>query len=524
MDLKKTIIIISSVLAVMIVIFSVVMTCIELKKAKAKNSDSNSIDEVSEMIESSEIKENNSNDNSSENTAVQSSVDAEGGENNTEPDSSIGLSFNFPKERSFTTTEVVMNFTGTSDPKKPVYVNGNAIERNGDGTFLYTAQLIIGKNTITFEHKNKTQVFEIERKDPSIGSSKPVMGDYAEAKTLDEYLSKGVTTITGSSKNKNSWVYKINSTGIYVREVDIDLGGNNEYTIAHLTDLHLVAMNEADFLDSQLSKSFASRKDSFPDAERNAKIAMKYASFFDKTIITGDVLDYLSNGALDLLKHIIGKNNVLVTMGNHDYRKVWYDTYTDTVDVEERFAVCQEKWQNNIHYQSEIIADKFMIVTMNNGSDCLGTYENYYDKKFTAKDAKGNTKTATMDEFFADDLKTAKDNGYKILLFQHSPISTNNSASTIDLVNGTPNDFKGWYIGSKNLKQTDVDKKVYSLITENANIIKGVFCGHTHGNFYTEIKAKSTPSANKSDSVIPQYVLGLNAKLYGNAIKITVKY
>ncbi len=523
MDSKKIILIILAAIAAVLVGLSAVMICLEFTKDKAKDIDSNFSSEVTDVVTSSNIIEDNSSDSSTPTVSgVQSNSDKNSAISNTQNNSLVELSFSFPKQNTLITTEAVVNISGNSDPSKPVTVNGKEIERNEDGSFLYLALVNLGKNTFTFKHKNKTYTFTIERQDHNLGGLPPTEGVFLEAKTLKEYLLKGISTVVGSEKDKTNWVYKINSTGIYVRDVDIDLGGKNEYTIAHLTDFHLVAMNNDDLLDPQLAKSYLSRKNSFPDAERNARIAMKYASFFDKTIVTGDAIDYLSVGALDLLNEIIGKTNTLVAMGNHDYRKVWYDTYTDTVPVEERFALCQTKWSHNIHYHSEIIKDKFMIITMNNGAG--STYENYYSSEFTAKDSKGNAKTGTMDKFFADDLKIAKDNGYSVLIFQHSPIWPNSSEPFYDLINGKNGNFGNWYIGSSALKQTEIDKKMYNHITENAKIIKGIFCGHTHENYYTKIKSKASPSSISYDSVIPQYVLGLNARLYGNVIKITVKY
>ncbi len=527
MDVKKILIIALAVLLAIIVAVSAVMIVIEITKSGKNKTDDLSSSEVSDMTVSSDIIQNTQSENESSSSGNTKPVDSKPSGNTVSSNGNgAQLEFSFPTQDYVVTTESVVNISGTSDPSMPVTVNGEEIERNEDGSFLYLAKVdSVGKKTFVFKHKNKTHTFTVERQDHNLGGLPPTQGAFLEAKTLEEYLSKGISTIAGSEKNKKSWIYKINSTGIYVRDVDIDLGGKNEYTIAHLSDMHLVAMNDDDFLDPQLAKSYLSRKNAFPDAERNARIAMKYASFFDKTILTGDVLDYLSVGGLDLLKDIVGKTKALVTMGNHDYRKVWYDTYTDTVDVEQRYALCQKNWPyNHIHYQSEIIKDKFMIITMDNGADYSNTYENYYNKEFTAKDAKGNAKTATMDKFFADDIKIAKDNGLAVLIFQHCPIWPNSRENFYDLINGKNGNFGNWYIGSSNLKQSDIDKKMYKQITENAKIIKGIFCGHTHDNYYTEIKAKATPASTSYDSVIPQYILGLNARLYGNAIKITVKY
>lgn len=57
---------------------------------------------------------------------------------------------------------------------------------------------------------------------------------------------------------------------------------------------------------------------------------------------------------------------------------------------------------------------------------------------------------------------------------------------------------------------------LYGLITESADVIKGVFCGHQHNIFYTEITAKN--------GFIPQYTLTANPYFKnGTLAKIIVK-
>ena len=67
---------------------------------------------------------------------------------------------------------------------------------------------------------------------------------------------------------------------------------------------------------------------------------------------------------------------------------------------------------------------------------------------------------------------------------------------------------------------TGPDKKIYELIVNNGDIIKGAFCGHLHSDFYTEIAAK-TPDGGRT--VIPQYVLCGEPYNEGHALKIIVK-
>ena len=63
-------------------------------------------------------------------------------------------------------------------------------------------------------------------------------------------------------------------------------------------------------------------------------------------------------------------------------------------------------------------------------------------------------------------------------------------------------------------------EQVYNLITNNGDIIKGVFNGHMHNDYYTEILAKT---ASGEDTVIPQYTMTASIYEDGRAVKITVK-
>lgn len=71
------------------------------------------------------------------------------------------------------------------------------------------------------------------------------------------------------------------------------------------------------------------------------------------------------------------------------------------------------------------------------------------------------------------------------------------------------------------LSTTDsTPKQVYDIITNNADVIKGIFCGHVHNDHYVEVKAKTSDG---QDAVIPQYVLTAAFYDKGHVLKITVK-
>lgn len=73
----------------------------------------------------------------------------------------IGLEFTDPEETEFVTIDKTVTFVGTSDAGVDLTVNGEAVEREEDGSFTYTAQLVSGINTFTFAHKEETVTYTV---------------------------------------------------------------------------------------------------------------------------------------------------------------------------------------------------------------------------------------------------------------------------------------------------------------------------------------------------------------------------
>ena len=123
---------------------------------------------------------------------------------------------------------------------------------------------------------------------------------------------------------------------------------------------------------------------------------------------------------------------------------------------------------------------------------------------------------------FKGDLQKARANGYIVLLFYHIPLNTGNSkynnTKTSYQNDGEYADFYDYeyHVGPAS---TGVDKTIYDLICNNADVIKGCFCGHYHSDFYTEIEAKM-PDGTKT--IIPQYILTGVAYDKGHLLRITI--
>ncbi len=66
-----------------------------------------------------------------------------------------------PKKTTVSTTESTILFSGKSNTKDPVTLNGKAITLTADGLFSETVELKEGKNTFTFKHKDKSYVYTV---------------------------------------------------------------------------------------------------------------------------------------------------------------------------------------------------------------------------------------------------------------------------------------------------------------------------------------------------------------------------
>ncbi len=325
----------------------------------------------------------------------------------------------------------------------------------------------------------------------------------------EQYLNQEKITVVGSASDPKGWIYQLGSGGVMVREVTINSGkGGKAVEIVQMTDLHFNVINQKDREDTAnypvikainefrtLNRNGSSRS--------NAEACLKYGSYFDQMVITGDTIDYLTYGALEMLDEVIWKPypNALVTLGNHDIVRTWtFKGYVrDTSTLESRYQILQENWKHDIYYSSKVVGNKAMIIQMDNGNVV------FWDSQIPKLKA---------------DLEKAKQNGYAVLLFFHIPIDTGNAADEKHMaLRNTDGAFD-------NLNDTSLDmnnsatKQVYDIITNNADVIKGIFAGHVHNDHYSEVVAKTSDG---KDAVIPQYILAPAYCDKGHVLKITVK-
>ena len=301
------------------------------------------------------------------------------------------------------------------------------------------------------------------------------------------------------------------------REITVDSGrGGDPVTVIQLTDLHLAAMTEKDLENPTLAGTAQKRVwGANGKFAANATRSLDYADSQnpDQIIITGDATDYLSEGSMNLLKETVWDryrdgsgdvSRVLISLGNHERVQKMQGEVDETLSAEEREKWVADAWEHDILYTSRILKDKVMVIQMDNGNGAFREEQIPLLRK---------------------DLTLAREKGYTVLLFFHEAISTGSAAD---------NDVSASYVGAGSGSSADFftgetvanpfsqgsNGAIYQLIVNSADIVRGIFCGHLHADFYTEIRAKTPDGQAK---IIPQYVLTGTPYDRGHALKITVR-
>lgn len=327
-----------------------------------------------------------------------------------------------------------------------------------------------------------------------------------------EYFSKEKITVAGSPDDPKHYIYQLGEDGIMFRHAEIDTGkGGEPIKILQSTDFHLNCLNAKDCIEMRpCILSTREFRMAFRDGRTvpNTIRTMDIAKFFDQTIITGDTIDYITWGTFDLMEELVWNAcpDVLVAMGGHDIVRVMQGKVPDDTTLESRYEILEKYWRHDMHYVSRVLGDKVRVVVINNG-----------EHKFRPGQA----------ELLKANIEDARKKGHSILIFAHEPICTRNENETdvtpirINDGSGT-RDFCNKFLGGDICDENTME--VYNTIVSNADVIKGMFVGHWHSDFYTEIIACYTDeNGNKVDTVIPQYILTGNMYDKGHALIITVK-
>ena len=333
---------------------------------------------------------------------------------------------------------------------------------------------------------------------------------------INGFFNKESLGIVGNEKNPDTYLYKLKENGLIIHRVFIDVGAKEEKNILLISDIHLSNWNLRDFEEKNpiILETIDKRRSTFKreDTLLNVERIMNYAHLFDKVIVAGDTIDYLTWGAVDYIQRYVynKRPDALVLLGNHDTRRAMGHAMPDPSTLASREEMLKTVIKTDLHYHSEIIGDKTFVIGMNNGEAKYTSYQ--YERLLC-------------------DIEMARRKSLSVLIFQHEPICTYNEKEkeVTPIYISSP----GSYYTGKNFYDnpdragssvSDVDTmRLYRLITENADIIKGVFCGHWHNEAYTEIVGSYMENGVKIQKTIPQYVTDAVAYDNGHMMIITIR-
>ena len=340
----------------------------------------------------------------------------------------------------------------------------------------------------------------------------------AENKAYADGVTETVVEVydkTNASYKRNTDSYdvfsNITGAGDYVKykrdTVLTNTGAKETINLGWITDMHIFGVSQTD-VDKQMTNILATYRGSpwlrYPTRMimERANDQMNYMTKrFTKTIVTGDVSDNYSYGSYNAVKALVGdksvNGSVLMTTGNHEFFEFTnpdISGLTDQFTTAQKYDLINQSWANDPYYYSEILKtskgeDNAMIILLDNGS---GEYP---------------VGTATKLQASIDE---AKQKNIPVLIFQHIPMSTYNSTETKVCI-GTATSMGFATSGdTTNMSSYDGNEvlEVQAIVRKNYDIIKGVFAGHTHRHFYTEITAIDENGNIIEGEYIPQFVTG----------------
>ncbi len=325
-----------------------------------------------------------------------------------------------------------------------------------------------------------------------------------------KYFAQPVELFDGDPAKPETCIWRLTESGVHFRLHEIDTGlGGDPMEIVQITDIHFNYCNEKDRENTELQGTLQNRKwladaASVPGCQK----AMEYASFFDQTVITGDTLDYLSDGAIELMQKYIWDvdPDVLCAVGGHEFVRQMQTGIKDQTSFASRWEMVQKAWKHDITYTSRVVGDKALVIVLDNN------YATFRESQI---------------EPLRRDLALAREKGYAVLLFMHETISTGKEEDRrVKAIHIYDGEYRNFYDNHACADSEGATGTVYRMITENADLVRGVYVGHHHSAYYSEIVGSYVDESGvRREKSIPQFVLEGNPydKQCGHVLKITVK-
>ena len=318
---------------------------------------------------------------------------------------------------------------------------------------------------------------------------------YFSYTTISEYVS-GYSGMGLKDENPDHKLYKLHN-GLSVRDVTIKTGKGTEKTeICFIADSHFAHIDKKDIANNMINALSSYRGRSWTnnsDFRSKSINYMEYASMFDKIVIGGDAVDYLTYGSIGAVAKLITKKsvngNIKMVLGNHEPSEMSQNDISGLSNVrtiEERYKMLADDWTNDPVYSSEIMKskdgrDNIMMIYLDNGG------QHAYNKLQLEK--------------FKADITVARQKNLPVLIFQHIPLGTG-VGQLIDV------------------GDDEYTKALDSEIRKSADVVKGIFCGHMHSDSVDYLQTLNA-DGSISNNTIPQYTVA--GAHYNNIMKITVE-
>lgn len=245
----------------------------------------------------------------------------------------------------------------------------------------------------------------------------------------------------------------------------VNLGISKPFKILHMTDSHLVA---ADYRENERKQKLAeSRGAFFPEATKNYKEITEYGRNHCEAIVcTGDLIDFVSEKACEILSDEWERNRFIFAVGNHEFSLYVGEAKEDFAYKMKNYTKIQNCLPGNIDFSSTVI-NEVNFVTLDN------SYYNFTNKQLAL-------------------LKTECERKYPIVLCMHTPIfhkeffdymQQGDNARPAYLC-GSPEALIARYEPSR-YEQQKADSETIAFIEylTGASEVKLILAGHAHENF-----------------------------------------
>lgn len=239
-----------------------------------------------------------------------------------------------------------------------------------------------------------------------------------------------------------------------VNKVRLHFGLEKPIRILHLTDVHIVKAYED---ESDAHKAFAAWRTPVFEVSGSSPTqlleeAMEYAKDFDCTVVTGDVVDYVSRAGYDEMRRIFAGKDLMFCPGSHEYLQV----ERHAVRTHERVEAKAEMWEElqsifpgDIGFDSRIVGG-VNLITADNATFAWTQYQ--YDR-FREEAAKG----------------------YPILIFTHTPMQMPSRGVMVETATCHGHMQKYGY-SEEEIRLSD---EVNEFLVKEP-LVKGFFAGHCH--------------------------------------------